>query len=88
MDVKNFIISEGGESDKEPTMRDLRGKIAADLDFRDATEIIELLVCGSIINLDLSLRSVSVDFIIIRPLDALEAKMLVPDFPLMLHIYD
>jgi len=42
----------------EPTMRDLRWKIACDLDMKSAVELLELLVGDKIINLDLPIRLV------------------------------
>ena len=39
-------------------MRDVRRKIARDLDMVDAAEMLELLVCDKIISLDLSVRQV------------------------------
>ncbi|CAM9374506.1 unnamed protein product [Chrysoparadoxa australica] len=47
-----------GSSPAEPTMRDLRHRIAMDLDMVDATELLELLVCNKIVNLDLAVRVV------------------------------
>jgi len=42
----------------EPTMRDLQKRIAHDLEMVDATELLELLVCGKIISLNLPVRVV------------------------------
>ncbi|KAH8091113.1 hypothetical protein JL720_5996 [Aureococcus anophagefferens] len=43
---------------REPTMGDVRNKIAKDLDMADAAEMLELVVCDRIVNLDLPVRGV------------------------------
>lgn len=65
------VLSEGLEGD--PTMRDLRARIAADLDFRDATELIELLVQGHIVSLDLPVRLVYSQFWLPRAMEGRSA---------------
>lgn len=46
------------DSDNEPTMADLRRKIAVDLDMADAAEMLELVVCDCIVALHLPIRQV------------------------------
>jgi hypothetical protein len=48
----------GGDGEAEPTMRDLRSMIARELGMADAVELLELLVLGKIIQVDLSIRVV------------------------------
>ncbi|CAN0001754.1 unnamed protein product, partial [Phaeothamnion confervicola] len=50
--------SGSGDDPGEPTMRDLRAKIARDLDMAEATDLLELLVCDHIVGLDLPVRVV------------------------------
>ena len=52
------VPTESTGEDSEPLMRDVRRKIARDLDMVDAAEMLELLVCDKIISLDLSVRQV------------------------------
>ncbi|CAN0502207.1 unnamed protein product, partial [Ectocarpus sp. 12 AP-2014] len=42
----------------EATMRNLRDKIATDLDMADAADLLELIVCGNIVGLDIPVRVV------------------------------
>ena len=57
VDLDDVPAETAGE-DAEVLMRDVRRKIAKDLDMVDAAEMLELLVCDRIISLDLSVRQV------------------------------
>jgi len=62
-DIPRIGAQENKENDEdddteEPTMGDLRAKIAADLDMASAADMLELLVCERIVSLSLPIRLV------------------------------
>jgi hypothetical protein len=54
----SFSMLSGGESQREPTVRDLRQHIASELQMADSAEMLELLIANKILDVNLKLRVV------------------------------
>jgi len=56
--VQSETRSAIARSEREPTLRDLRRKIAHELNFSHAQDIIEFIIAGKLVNVDLTIRLV------------------------------